>query len=425
MDKKHSERAHSITGFSGAFRWLHCTGQPALQQSLEDQGKISLTSSNAADRGTLCHEVAEINLRNNRKSIKSFIGKKKLNDVVFNVEMAESVKEVVKHAKALKKQFSEYSWEYEQQVEEIPSFPGVWGTADMTGILPLASIYVVDFKFGNRPVSPKNNLQLMVTGILLAKTNGIDLSQNGAISGVIFQPGQVPQPTPYSAEEISKVLDKMTGYFDENLAKFMSPSEDRCHFCPCRPHCEAFAGENLKVEFDPVVGKNDIDSVFPISKNDESPDIVPKKEESAIATSLSLPPAATLSPDKVADMFRFKKAFDIWYKDFVATWAPRVQKGEDIPGMKTVQGKKGTRAWAIPEDELEFYLTQMLMIPKDEVTETKVLSPAKFEKVYKEHVAHLTSKKFITQEDGKPTMALEDDKRQDYNLSNLFQNVGG
>ena len=57
----------------------------------------------------------------------------------------------------------------------------------------------------------------------------------------------------------------------------------------------------------------------------------------------------------------------------------RMQAGQVIPGLKLVNGR-GSRAWALPEAEMAEKLVKM-GIPKTAIYETKLVSPAKAEKL--------------------------------------------
>ena len=57
----------------------------------------------------------------------------------------------------------------------------------------------------------------------------------------------------------------------------------------------------------------------------------------------------------------------------------RLEAGTPIPGLKLVHGR-GSRAWALPEEEMAEKLIKM-GIPKSAVYETKLVTPAKAEKL--------------------------------------------
>ena len=57
----------------------------------------------------------------------------------------------------------------------------------------------------------------------------------------------------------------------------------------------------------------------------------------------------------------------------------RLQAGQSIPGLKLVNGR-GSRAWALPEEQMAEKLVKM-GIPKTAIYETKLVTPAKAEKL--------------------------------------------
>ena len=57
----------------------------------------------------------------------------------------------------------------------------------------------------------------------------------------------------------------------------------------------------------------------------------------------------------------------------------RLQAGQSIPGLKLVNGR-GSRAWALPEEQMAEKLVKM-GIPKGAIYETKLVTPAKAEKL--------------------------------------------
>ena len=57
----------------------------------------------------------------------------------------------------------------------------------------------------------------------------------------------------------------------------------------------------------------------------------------------------------------------------------RLESGQSIPGLKLVNGR-GSRAWALPEDDMAEKLVKM-GIPKGAIYETKLVTPAKAEKL--------------------------------------------
>ena len=101
----------------------------------------------------------------------------------------------------------------------------------------------------------------------------------------------------------------------------------------------------------------------------------------------------------------------------------RLKSGQTIPGLKLVNGK-GSRSWSLPDAEIAEKLVKM-GIPKSAVYETKLVSPAKAEKLTWEKVSagekvqkQLTERQLKTLDQeyvvklaGKLTVAPESDSR--------------
>jgi len=101
----------------------------------------------------------------------------------------------------------------------------------------------------------------------------------------------------------------------------------------------------------------------------------------------------------------------------------RLKAGQTIPGLKVVNGR-GSRAWALPETEMADKLIRM-GVPKGVVYETKLVSPAKAEKLTWEKTkagekikAQLSDRQlktldseYITKMGGKLTVVPESDAR--------------
>ena len=97
----------------------------------------------------------------------------------------------------------------------------------------------------------------------------------------------------------------------------------------------------------------------------------------------------------------------------------RLKAGQTVPGLKLVYGK-GSREWSLPEEEIAQKLVGM-GIPKSAIYETKLVSPAKVEKLTWEKKGAKTSlsprqlktldQEYVAKVVGKPTVAPESDSR--------------
>jgi hypothetical protein len=98
----------------------------------------------------------------------------------------------------------------------------------------------------------------------------------------------------------------------------------------------------------------------------------------------------------------------------------RLESGQSIPGLKLVNGR-GSRAWVLPEDQMAEKLIKM-GIPKTAIYETKLVSPAKAEKLTWEkrdgtkvsltdRQLKLMNQEYVSKLAGKLTVAPESDAR--------------
>ena len=99
----------------------------------------------------------------------------------------------------------------------------------------------------------------------------------------------------------------------------------------------------------------------------------------------------------------------------------RFEAGVTIPGLKAVYGR-GTRSWSLPEEEMADKLVKM-GIPKTAIFETKLITPAKAEKLTwekrdgeKKQLSDRQLKtletEYIRKSQGKLTIVPESDHRQ-------------
>jgi hypothetical protein len=169
------------------------------------------------------------------------------------------------------------------------------------------------------------------------------------------------------------------------------PGEKQCRYCRHKGACAALAGQALS-----VIDATDLS----VSAADKDPT---KMSDDQIVRILEAAPLMRQLIDGVE-----KEA------------QTRLENGATIPGLKLVLGK-GARSWKLPEAEMAERLVKM-GIPKGEVYEEKLVSPAKAEKLkWKKRdgtEVQLTQRQLDTMEreyviktTGKPTLALASDSR--------------
>ena len=86
-----------------------------------------------------------------------------------------------------------------------------------------------------------------------------------------------------------------------------------------------------------------------------------------------------MSPEKIAQIMLAAPLVRQMIEAVEEEALRRLKAGQVIPGLKVVHGR-GSRSWALPEEEIATKLTGM-GIPKSAVWETKLVTPAKAEKL--------------------------------------------
>ena len=119
-----------------------------------------------------------------------------------------------------------------------------------------------------------------------------------------------------------------------------------------------------------------------------------------------------LAPHEVAEVLEMEPLISLWLKRVREQALTSMLSGEQVPGYKVVEGKLGNRKWT---DELQALATlEAAGFLKEEVTETKLLSPAAMDKaIGKKKAAELLGG-MIDRAHGAPTIAKESDKRPAY-----------
>lgn len=169
------------------------------------------------------------------------------------------------------------------------------------------------------------------------------------------------------------------------------PGEKQCRYCAHRGACSALANKALE-----VVDRMDIVS----SAASKDPTTMPDEQIVQIMEAAPLMRQLLEAVEKEAER--------------------RLKAGIDMPGLKMVNGK-GTRSWKLSEEEMVEKLVK-LGIPKTAIYETKLVSPAKAEKLtWKKRDGtdvQLTKRQLETMEReyvvktmGKPVVALAADSR--------------
>jgi len=178
------------------------------------------------------------------------------------------------------------------------------------------------------------------------------------------------------------------------------PGESQCKFCRAKGSCAALAGNVMKevgIMFQPVVTET-------LDVAQQSADKDPAQMDDAQIRQIM----------EAAPLMR--QLLEAVEKEALR----RLEAGTPIPGLKLVHGR-GSRAWALPEEEMAEKL-QKMGIPKTAIYETKLVTPAKAEKLTWEKrdgtKVSLTDRQlkrmeqeYVTKLAGKLTVVPESDSR--------------
>jgi hypothetical protein len=229
---------------------------------------------------------------------------------------------------------------------------------------------LIDYKDGMGIVSAEGNMQLeqYAYGVLA----DYKLPVNGdypfsTVRMTIIQPKLALRGMPAITSHEVSVRDLMA-----NMGTIISqaaatdkpdaplvPGESQCKFCRAKGSCNALASNVMKevgIMFQPVVTQT-LDVAQQSADKDPS-----TMDDAQIAQIMEAAPLMRQLLEGVE-----KEALR------------RLEAGQVIPGLKLVNGR-GSRAWALPEDEMAEKLVKM-GIPKGAIYETKLVTPAKAEKL--------------------------------------------
>jgi len=359
---------HSQLSPSKRSRWALCPG------SIREEAKYPEQDSGpAAVDGTHSHTLLEHCINDNYFiDPMTFVGSPMNDhegDFIVDKPRAERVKVAYDYivTRSMNGVFPVIS---EQRVDPMH----LLGRTDLSGtvdcqIMGNDWIELIDYKDGMGVVSAENNMQLeqYAYGVLA----GYKLPVNGdypfsKVQMTIIQPklalrGMKPITT--HIVSVRELLANMGTIITQAAATDapdapLVPGESQCKFCRAKGSCSALASNVMKeigIMFQPVTQPLDIAQ----QSADKDPSSM---DDAQIAQILEAAPLMRQLLEGVE-----KEALR------------RLEAGQTIPGLKLVNGR-GSRAWALPEAEMAEKLVKM-GIPKSAIYETKLVTPAKAEKL--------------------------------------------
>jgi hypothetical protein len=357
---------HAKLSPSKRSRWALCPG------SIREEAKYPDTGSGpAAADGTHSHTLLE-------HCIKQFV------DPLSMVGQLMTDHEGSFHVDKDRAERVKVAFDYVHQIKNLglrvisetkvdPEF--LLGRKDLSGTVDLQiiggdTLELIDYKDGMGIVSAEGNLQLeqYAYGVLA----GYKLPVNGAypieyVKMTIIQPKLALRGMPAITSHtvtVRSLLDNAGTIIVQAAATDkpdapLVPGESQCKFCRAKGSCNALASNVMKevgIMFQPVVTQT-LDVAQQSADKDPS-----TMDDAQIAQIMEAAPLMRQLLEGVE-----KEALR------------RLEMGQVIPGLKLVNGR-GSRAWALPEDEMAEKLVKM-GIPKSAVYETKLVTPAKAEKL--------------------------------------------
>ena len=360
--------AHAQLSPSKRNRWALCPG------SIREEAKYPEQSGGtAAIDGTHTHTLLEVCLKDGDVDASFHIGVEMEDHEGLFVVDKERAARVQVALDYIEKRVSDGSMTLLSESKVDPSF--LLGRDDLSGTVDVQIIgggvlELIDYKDGMAPVDAKGNMQLeqYAYGVLA----GYKLPVNGdypfdTVRMTIIQPKlAMKNMNPISSCDVS-VSDLMAnmGTIIRQAAATdapdapLVPGESQCKYCRAKGNCSALASNVMKevgIMFQPIVNQT-----------------LDVAQQSADKDPTAMNDAQIRQIMEAAPLMR--QLLEGVEKEALR----RLKAGQSIDGLKLVNGR-GSRAWALPESEIAEKLVKM-GIPKTAVYETKLVTPAKAEKL--------------------------------------------
>jgi len=373
--------SHAILSPSAAHRWLVCTPSARIEASKPDR------SSEAAEEGTLAHAIAEVLLR--EELLVSDPGDTEMvlrglqEDPLYSEEMLEHIYEYVDFVAERFHAAREGIIFLEERLDMSDYAQECEGTTDVT-IVSEGILEVIDLKYGKGvPVSAVNNPQLKLYGLGALIRFGFLYEGIQTVRLTIYQ----PRISNFSSWDIPvQDLLRWAELELRPLARNAWNGEgdlvagDHCRFCKIAATCRANAELNLATA---------------------------KK---------AFAPATELEPQEVADILKGALRLENWLtavKDHALHEA--LNNGVTWPGFKLVEGKSNRK---ITDQPGAAGALREAGKTEEEIYKPRALrAMGELEKLLGKKAFTEMLTKFITKPEGKPTLAILEDKRPAWHSS--------
>ena len=276
-------------------------------------------------------------------------------------------------------------------------------------------LHVIDYKDGRSSVTAENNDQLEQYGInLLADHTYCGIPKFKTVRMTIIQPKLPTAITHWdvdATELVTTRLDRLVAQAkatDDPDALF-NPGEAQCKYCKHKGACSALTGQLMEAS---GIAFQNLEVAQEAADKDPS----------------------TMTDQQLKELVEAAPLLRQMLEAAEEEALRRMKDGKPIDGLKVVRGR-GSRGWAFPDEVMAEKLVKM-GVPKGAVWETKLLSPAKAEKVrwtkrdgtekqLNEKQLALLHSEYIKKSDGKLTVASVSDDRPavEFGAAHLFESV--
>ena len=352
---------HANLSPSKRHRWGLCPGSIREEAKYPDD-----RSGPAAIDGTHSHTLLEFCLSEDVEPETLVSATMQDDDGTFivDIERAQRVKVATDYVKQRRaEQLSAVIAEHRVNPQRLIARDDMSGTVDIQ-IYGTDVLEIVDYKDGMGAVQAEGNAQLELYAVGALADVGEPYPWK-RVRMTIIQPKMalrgLPAITSHEVDisEILAIVDRLVieGAAVDAPDAPLVPGESQCKFCKAKGSCAALASNVMKeigIMFQPVM----------------SLDVA---QQSADKDPSTMDDGQILSIMEAAPLMR--QLLEGVEKEALR----RLQSGQAITGLKLVNGR-GSRVWAFEDDEIAEKLIKM-GIPKGSVYETKLVSPAKAEKL--------------------------------------------
>ena len=398
--------AHATLSPSKRLRWGRCPGSIREERKFPAEER----SSPAAIDGTHSHTLLEHCVKGNLADPIAMIGVKMSDhdgEFTVDAERAQRVKVAVDYVRERVAQLSGMCvvrTETRTDPEKLVGRSDMGGTYDIR-ILGGDVCEIIDYKDGMHhvPVVQNPQLEQYAIGDLASFEEGrepFSIIRLTVIQPKLAAKGMKPisswdEPVAYFRETVLPKIIAEAAACDAPDASLV-PGEEQCRYCPAKGGCAALAQQataSVTDLFGPAQGL----------------------VEASAGTDPNAMPA-----EKIREILEAAPLLRQMIAAVEEEALRRLKAGIDIPGIKVVNGR-GSRKWALPEDQIEQKLKSM-GLPKDAIWKSSLISPAQIEKAVWENrkgekkslskrQLETIDKEYVAHVAGSLTVALESDSR--------------